>query len=114
MDSFDVKKRYIIVGNSDTTEGRGSRIDCEVFEDLKEAYRIQQSGKYGTMGTPNTDIYEELFVLSKDGTFFAGPRTRVFGYKNGKHQWLIPNPFAAEDPEFAEFMRLYEKFKEYL
>ena len=115
VSSEDIKKRYVVVGNSDRTEGKGRIIDFEICDDLREAYSIQQSGKYGVQGGKNCEIWEEPYITF-EYKFYLGERTLLLGYKvsSGEYEWLVPNPFLIDDPEFAEFMRLKEKFKEFL
>lgn len=113
---------YLATYNSDQTEGKGYPMLKGIFRNEEDA--VASIMDEGVMGVGTGDVYSaevlEKPVLNRaygpDRTVFH-PQNCVWGYHkrwNGKwgYGWIDNRDAPSNDPEYAEYLRLKEKFND--
>lgn len=115
---------YAAKQNSDLTEGRGAMVTIALLSDEQEAVKLVQGR--GVMGVGPGEVYKVLVYPTaadvtavlrdvKYGLAYKGEE-KVYGYRRDlAGHWgygYVDNRDApTNDPEYAEYLRLEEKFR---
>lgn len=107
---------YGVYTNSDLTEGRGmQKLQAELNDETK-AYEYLMTQVSGVMGTNSgKQLKVKQYFLQPDGHFDT-KESLVWGYVpdgdgDWRYGWADGRDLPETDPEWAEYVRLREKFK---
>jgi hypothetical protein len=109
---------YVIKGNSDQTEGRGRQLDREIYTDLDIAAKVVTSGeaksRWGVMGVGEVELHVRS-IIEEDG-LVSIQDNMLYGYRrdwrgNFNYGWVDNRDAPVNDPDYAEYLRLKEKFE---
>jgi len=107
--------QYVVMGNSDQTEGRGGYVDREAFTTIEAAHDCIMTGRWGVQGFKGDGEIVERKWRVIDGIKWQADDVTIWGYRTnwqGKRDrgWLDNRDAPTEDPEFEEYVRLAKKF----
>lgn len=110
---------FVVMGNSDQTEGRGRMVPKKSFLKLEDAVKWADSPNghraCGVMGHGPGDVEMHTFFDRGDGTVDKDA-IRIWGHRRdltGKwgHGYVDNRDAPVNDPDFQEYLRLKQKFE---
>lgn len=115
-----LSKFFVSKINSDQTEGRGAMRDYGVFTDHDAAY--QKVKGQGVQGCGDGDVYIRSYyrctgcpeIVQKDERIYLGSewlRKNALPSEFAADGWRVDFSPLANDPEYAEYIRLKAKFE---
>ena len=115
---------FVATRNSDQTEGRGHQVEIDSFDNYKDAY-LSAKGE-GVMGVGDGDVLMRTYhrcedcpaLIKTDKTiYYGGPYTQKNTLGKGTYADYMPDGWhrdysaMAQDPEYADYLRLKNKFE---